>query len=816
MAVTDTYRVKIETSDAERSLEKLNKSIEKSNAQFSRMKSVLAGAAVAAFGAFSKAAITMAGEMKDLSESTGVAIDTLAKLRVTLNTVGGQSDKMPQMISTFAKALDDARDGSLRAQNIFSELGVTLSDLSTLNTEQAFKKTLEGLGKLELGSRRTALQLQLFGKSAMTLDPGGLAAGLNGANREANKLADGIKRAGDLNDKFGQTVDNLKLAFIEAFEPALDILDNWTKGTKDANKQLEQMVTTFKIIGSITASVFAYNVIRPFITAVGTLGRGVGLLAGSAGFAAVASSMASAFRVAGPLLGTLRAITLVVSAGLGFYAASKLFDNFFDVVANGLARLVELVGDLTASLLNLPTDLIAGILNLFGAEIKDPWGLGTGLKNIVANARAAREESERLAKEAKDKAKGLQGPFRENGAVQNELNKTNKVPVDTSELDRALEKARKLSDEYGNANDRIREQIKLDTQLIGLAQDEQELMRAKVDLQQREKDEINKLLDVKKNLNAEEKKAGAGAEVDRQIEKVKQLTIEEEKNLDILIRRKQEQQKITDLKKFALEQEIANAEKIRQITSETAQLTLGTLAKRYKEIEDSAESTYQAKLAEARLNNQNLSESEMKKIRDAAYAGVKAQKDAAKTYYDTSRSFSTGWQQAFNEYVENATNAAQRAKDVFQQVTKGMEDMIINFAKTGKFEFNNFINSVVEMLLRSEIQQLMAKTFSMNNVGSAGSSGNIFSAIGKMLGFANGTTSIPTNGPVLVGERGPEILTGAAGRGVIPNHQLGGTTQVTYNINAVDARSFQQLVASDPEFIYAVTLKGQRSMPGGR
>ena len=41
----------------------------------------------------------------------------------------------------------------------------------------------------------------------------------------------------------------------------------------------------------------------------------------------------------------------------------------------------------------------------------------------------------------------------------------------------------------------------------------------------------------------------------------------------------------------------------------------------------------------------------------------------------------------------------------------------------------------------------------------------------------------------------------------------GGGSQVTYNINAVDANSFKQLVAQDPEFIYNVTVAGSRRIP---
>lgn len=92
-------------------------------------------------------------------------------------------------------------------------------------------------------------------------------------------------------------------------------------------------------------------------------------------------------------------------------------------------------------------------------------------------------------------------------------------------------------------------------------------------------------------------------------------------------------------------------------------------------------------------------------------------------------------------------------------------------------------------------------------------SGDLFGSIGSLFGFAKGGM-IPTNDPVLVGENGPEILTGAAGQNVIPlgNNQ----TYVTYNINAVDAPSFKAMIAADPSFIYAVSMQGAKGIPSRR
>jgi len=74
---------------------------------------------------------------------------------------------------------------------------------------------------------------------------------------------------------------------------------------------------------------------------------------------------------------------------------------------------------------------------------------------------------------------------------------------------------------------------------------------------------------------------------------------------------------------------------------------------------------------------------------------------------------------------------------------------------------------------------------------------------------------VMANRPYIVGERGPELFVPGQSGGIVPNEALGmgGGTTVNYNIQAVDAQSFQQLVARDPEFIFAVTEAGRRRLP---
>jgi lambda family phage tail tape measure protein len=172
---------------------------------------------------------------------------------------------------------------------------------------------------------------------------------------------------------------------------------------------------------------------------------------------------------------------------------------------------------------------------------------------------------------------------------------------------------------------------------------------------------------------------------------------------------------------------------------------------------------------------------------------------------NTTRSFEYGLRRAFIDYAENVGNAARKAEQLFTKSVQGMEDALVNFVKTGKFEWKGFVNSILEEILRSQIQSIIARTFGGIG-GGRGTTSSLFAGF-----FANGGT-IPGGQFGVVGERGPELVSGPAT--VTP--MSSGSTVVNYNINAVDAMSFKQLVASDPSFIYAVTEQGRKSIPSTR
>jgi hypothetical protein len=86
---------------------------------------------------------------------------------------------------------------------------------------------------------------------------------------------------------------------------------------------------------------------------------------------------------------------------------------------------------------------------------------------------------------------------------------------------------------------------------------------------------------------------------------------------------------------------------------------------------------------------------------------------------------------------------------------------------------------------------------------------SIASGIGDFFGgwFANGGT-LGAGKFGIAGEAGPELISGPAT--ITP---MGGGSNVTFNINAVDAQSFKAMIAADPAFLYGVAMQGAKGIP---
>ena len=120
---------------------------------------------------------------------------------------------------------------------------------------------------------------------------------------------------------------------------------------------------------------------------------------------------------------------------------------------------------------------------------------------------------------------------------------------------------------------------------------------------------------------------------------------------------------------------------------------------------------------------------------------------------------------------------------------EGMTDSLTDFVMTGKMNFRDFANDVIRSLVRIAVQAAMTW------------------AIKKAIGFATGLPFLAEGGPAMagqpyiVGEEGPELFVPSTSGTVVPSGEttgaaIGGEVVVNFNINAVDAASFDELLLS--------------------
>tara|TARA_R110000764_G_scaffold51692_4_gene112949 strand:+ start:1285 stop:3117 length:1833 start_codon:yes stop_codon:yes gene_type:complete len=174
--------------------------------------------------------------------------------------------------------------------------------------------------------------------------------------------------------------------------------------------------------------------------------------------------------------------------------------------------------------------------------------------------------------------------------------------------------------------------------------------------------------------------------------------------------------------------------------------------------------------------------------------------------------------QQFGGYADGALEVLKTFEQSTLKLSDDLATALMSGQSTGeafKTYFKSLVTDMIAQALRLAIIQPLLSSIFGAQFGAGGKISGFEGGMFNIGGKANGG-SVMKNRPYIVGERGPELFTPGSSGQITPNNALGGgsTQPVTYNINAVDARSFKQLVASDPEFIYNITRVGQRRLPG--
>jgi lambda family phage tail tape measure protein len=856
------YTVGVNTQPAVAGLEKLKGTIKTTSDSFEKFRNLFAGLALASFV---RSAYQVADSISEIGLASGMGTQFVLGFSQAIKANGGELESAQASFGKFAQQIQSALGGNKDVIKSFESLGISLNDIATLTDKEIFTKTISGLAGMGRGATATALAQDLLGKKMASVDFAGVNRGLSEYVRIAGSSAEAVDSAGAANDSFNGAIATLQQELLKVLKPISDMV----VALSESGESIRNFISIAVKIGMVIAT----------FTVVGKAARAVGAIFGELKTAAtavgsVATTVTNGFRNFGAILENLKLTSL---AG-GFRVIGNLLKEFGSWALKSIPGVAAL-GVALSYIWDTAKGAVTGLLELLGISSKQDKATA----DSAAAAKKAAEEKIAQQVEIANKQKLLNAQ-----RVEEEQKLQDKINAGVASERSAI--AGKLDSLKLNNQEQLRA-FELTKSLVGLSERERTIKEATADVENRRISSLAELTARQAELQrtvtegtgsatAAQKEAAAVAKAELPLveEAIKRVTAEYEKQIPAVQKlaaesydAAQKQIAAENLKAFSVSETTRATDELLRLQDEMAMMTLPEIDRKYKEIEISARNSANAAIAaeneRRRLAGLGvMSEAERAKYVEAASVGMNRLKDQTKANFEASRSWNTGWKRAFNDYVQNATNAAQQAQNIFAKATKGMEDMIVNFAKTGKFEWKSFISMMLEELLRSQIQQVFAQMMgnmsgTMNSFTGGGGNiiGNLLGSVGSLFGGGSSAGATPPFMPTqssssnvfgdllggigsgitsvfsgigdlfggffanggnlgagrwgIAGEAGPELISGPA---TVTPMAGGGVTNVTYNITATDAMSFKQLVAQDPGFIHAVVMQGAKSMPGTR
>jgi lambda family phage tail tape measure protein len=184
-------------------------------------------------------------------------------------------------------------------------------------------------------------------------------------------------------------------------------------------------------------------------------------------------------------------------------------------------------------------------------------------------------------------------------------------------------------------------------------------------------------------------------------------------------------------------------------------------------------------------------------------------------------SFEEGVAKQASRFLRDMPTDLEQGAKAFNSVMGSMESAIDRFVKTGKIGFKDLAKSIIQDMIAMQMKAA-ASGFLSSLFGSMfGMKSNPYqpAAVMGFPGYADGGS--PSIGqPAIVGERGPELFVPRTAGTIIPNHALsgmGGATNVTtYNINAIDTKSFEERLYGSSNAIWAANQYANKSLAVNR
>lgn len=849
-AVTSLKKIETEVNKINTGFKTLDKQTKTVTDTFGKLKQAVAGIA---FVNLVNSTLNFARGMQQASTATSIAIGTINDFANAVGTAGGDANKAVGDVIDFVAGLKDAKDGSAGAQIELAKVGVTLQDLATLSNEDIFKKTVKGLAQIEDAATRNALAVKMLGKNFKDIDVRQVAGSMGGGGGGGGANISAINAAADAQKALATNFNNFQAAILNVLEPIAKVVAG-------INLTVQEFTSLIKIVAAATA---AFLIFTKGFTVLKTIGdavfskqftpgmtKSMDLLKqfGNQFFQIAGQAQLFGKNVARALTGIAVAFGLVNTAGAGSISV-------FRAIGAAIFNLLRMFGRFANVALIIYS--VVEVLSLLEKKfLKTNYidsffeSIAIGMEKVVAMIPGMKW----YAKLMEDSRKGPQ--FLDQSEVDRE-NKLLQQKYKTAEITKKIVDAQrgqqleadKSVRAYIEQNAEIQRQIGFQNTLIGMDDTEAARKSKMYELETGYLNQVNALKTKYVDMQAaavngtDEEKAAFAAFAATMGSTVGKLATEYEKQMTAMsgLIDSTETAVLKEKDRLNVIERITSAMELQKQAAEATSAIHGDISKQMKDIDyknmqrgqspaqqmlndvNKAVDEFQAQAAgkimsvfetEDGFRNIEQMNSELAKM----YAQSEALRQSKLADAMQSRDWATGWTDAFDSYLDSATNAYKIAGEQFNAITNGMTSAIDKFVDDGKFSFGDFATSVIKDLLKIELRAQAA--MAMSAFKGAGGAGGILSSLGSFFGgfFAEGGQP-PVGKPSIVGENGPELFIPKSSGTVVPNGQGMGSTVNNYitnnNISAVDGQSVAKLFADNRRSLLGATQLAQKELPYG-
>lgn len=159
-----------------------------------------------------KEALDMGGELNDLSERTGETAGNLMIMRRAFDNTGVGAEKVGATLNKLQRSIVEAGRGSATQERAFKELGLSIQELQYMAPIDQMRAVGQALAGVENESKRTALAMDILGRSGGELLPlmNNIGAEVSSAKEELGSLPGVMDRSAAAFDGISDKMNVMK------------------------------------------------------------------------------------------------------------------------------------------------------------------------------------------------------------------------------------------------------------------------------------------------------------------------------------------------------------------------------------------------------------------------------------------------------------------------------------------------------------------------------------------------------------------------------------------------------------------------------